>query len=352
MLDLNPSIRLHLLMTAARLTTTVVATMLALVLWISWAQAGQPADCVQCHSDKAAGKTIHPALDMGCDSCHSGVDASAIPHKFDGNKGLMAQGNELCLMCHDAAEFSGKARHAALEMGCTTCHTPHNSDNARLLLTPEPELCKGCHDNGMFDKKTVHDAVNIGCTPCHNPHASDKARLLKSDPPELCYTCHDQSLFYGPTIHSPVGEGQCLSCHLPHASDTPALTTVKTEELCYQCHDKNEFKGKQSTHNPVMTGKCLSCHMPHVSQNESLLLRRGNMLCRRCHPEIEKNPHTVAGFSAPGHPVYSKRDRARPGKLHTCLSCHMPHKSDSPHLFRYKGQSAFDLCGYCHKNMF
>ncbi|KKL68971.1 hypothetical protein LCGC14_2119630, partial [marine sediment metagenome] len=30
-------------------------------------------------------------------------------------------------------------------------------------------------------------------------------------------------------------------------------------------------------------------------------------------------------------------------------SCHNPHSSASPKLFRYKAKINYDLCDYCHK---
>ena len=316
------------------------------------ASAAGKVDCKMCHSGKAEGKTLHPAVSFGCDSCHTGVDASDVPHKFKGDKGLSEKGNALCLTCHDSAKFDKKTKHAALDMGCTYCHNPHSSENSRLLTSPEPDLCKGCHDASMFEKKTRHAALDMGCTSCHNPHSSDMDKLLNSKSPELCYMCHNETLFYGPTIHAPVGQGECLECHTPHSSENDTLTTAPTEKLCFTCHSDYSAKGKGSTHKPVTEGQCLECHLPHISNNEKLLFRQGNLICRKCHAEIEKNPHTVAGFSTPGHPVSARRDLARPGKIHSCESCHLPHKSDNPYLFRYKGKTAFDLCNNCHTSKY
>jgi len=331
---------------------SVVFLVVIFAISASAAIAAEKVDCKMCHSDKAEGKTIHPAVSFGCDSCHTGVDAADIPHKFTGNKGLSEKGNALCLTCHDSSKFNKKVRHAALDMGCTTCHNPHVSENRALLTTSDPALCKGCHDGAMFEKKTKHAAMDMGCASCHTPHSTDSRKLLKDKIPELCYTCHSETLYYGPTIHAPVGQGECLSCHTPHSSENATLTTKSTEELCFTCHAKDSFMGTVTTHNPVKEGQCLECHLPHISNNEKLLFRQGNLICRKCHADIEKNPHTVAGFSSPGHPVMGRKDLARPGKIHSCLSCHLPHKSSNPYLFRYKGKTAFDLCTNCHTSQY
>jgi predicted CXXCH cytochrome family protein len=81
-----------------------------------------------------------------------------------------------------------------------------------------------------------------------------------------------------------------------------------------------------------------------------LLLRKGNFLCVKCHSKIERKPHAIIGFErASGHPLRARRDPIREGKTFGCLSCHLPHTSESPRLFRYKADSAYTLCSYCHQ---
>jgi predicted CXXCH cytochrome family protein len=57
----------------------------------------------------------------------------------------------------------------------------------------------------------------------------------------------------------------------------------------------------------------------------------------------------VAGFLAEGHPLRGRKDPNRPRRTFGCLSCHMPHTSDNINLFRYKANSMFGLCSYCHE---
>jgi predicted CXXCH cytochrome family protein len=168
---------------------------------------GETPDCSMCHPDKAEGKVVHPAVSMGCTSCHSGVDASQIPHAFTGEKGLS----------------SGV-----------------------------PDLCFGCHGTGAFTGKTVHM--------------------------------------------------------------------------------------------PVTAGMCLQCHSPHTSENAKLLLAKGNALGTGCHGDIKEGSHVTAG-----HPLKGPKDPKRPGEPFGCVSCHNPHASSSPTLFRYEAQDAFEICGHCHE---
>jgi predicted CXXCH cytochrome family protein len=313
--------------------------------------SAQGPDCQMCHPDLAQGKSVHAAVGMGCTVCHSGVDATDIPHKFTSGiaKGLSADPPDLCFMCHDQGMFSGKSVvHMPVAGGmCTSCHSPHSSENDKLLLSEN--VCVTCHGTDEFSKKDVHPPVQAGmCTSCHEPHQSDTQKLLRKEPPELCYDCHKKEDFYGPTIHAPVGVGLCVICHSPHSSDNEKLLTQKTPDLCFVCHVKSSFF-LTSVHKPVQEGLCTQCHSPHASQNESLLVRKGNFLCRKCHAKVERAPHAIAAFNTKGHPLRGRRDPVREGKTFGCLSCHLPHTSESPRLFRYKANTMFDLCSYCHQ---
>jgi len=352
----------------------------------------QELPCLKCHKTKSKGKDVHPAVEMGCDSCHLS------PHEEEKPRlSLIAEPPDLCFNCHDKAMFTKRSQHPPVQAGmCTSCHNPHSSDNEKLLMAEPPELCYQCHDEGMFNKKVVHPALEMGCTMCHNPHSSDaEARMLVQDPPGLCFQCHDQSEFTAKsTIHPPVQAGMCTSCHNPHSQDKDKLLMAEPPELCFNCHDQGKFNNKY-THSPVEAGMCTSCHFPHQSDNEKLLqtavpdlcfnchdnaeftrknihpalemgcttchsphasanifqlLKPINGVCADCHPDIGKTPHVISGFGrGKGHPLMGKKDPARPGRAFACSSCHNPHSSDSIRLFRYRASSPFEICTNCHK---
>ncbi len=186
------------------------------------------------------------------------------------------------------------------------------------------------------------------CPSCHKPHSSDNDKIIAKPAPDLCFDCHDKTKFIGAVVHAPVGIGLCLSCHKPHSSPNKAMLVAPGSDLCFGCHDKAEFT-KKVVHKPVAEGRCTACHLPHAGQNEAMLERKGNLLCRKCHPDIERKGHAVVGFESAGHPVRGRVDPLRPGKVFGCLSCHLPHSSDSIKLFRYQADSMYDLCLYCHK---
>jgi predicted CXXCH cytochrome family protein len=352
-------------------------------------------DCTKCHKIQTRGKTVHPALNQGCVSCHTQ------PHEKEAKsqKFLFATGAELCWGCHDRSKFEGRHNHPPVAGGmCTSCHDVHVSDNPKLLLSPAPDLCYNCHDKGMFTKKSIHPPVAGGmCTSCHFPHKSDADKLLQAktpdlcfnchnrneftgkknihppvnvdmgagtcsnchDPhsaggekllllplPEICYKCHNKDRFVNKYIHTAVAGGMCTGCHLPHQSDTPELLMAESPQLCYQCHERKDTK--KNVHPPVAAGMCSSCHNPHASANEFQLPKPINSSCTMCHPQIGKAPHVVSGFKTAGHPLAGEKDPKRAGKKFTCTSCHDPHDSDFMKLFRYPSQTAFGICTHCH----
>jgi predicted CXXCH cytochrome family protein len=227
----------------------------------------EEADCLSCHEDLKKEKVVHQALDMGCATCHTAIDAKEVPHK-------------------------------------------KTNTIAKGLSAEQPDLCYGCHDKAKFSKKVVHAAVGMGCTGCHNPHSSKYEKLLKAEQPDLCFGCHDKAEFSKKTVHMPVASGGCTGCHAPHSSDNMAFLNKDPLSLCLECH-----------------------------------------------ADVKKKPHALAGFGGSGHPLGGPRrgdkeppdDPARPGKKFYCGSCHNPHSSDDGRLFRYKGNSAIDLCTHCHK---
>ncbi len=286
---------------------TLLTVAIALILSINGRVAFSEEDCLTCHEQLSKEKVVHPALSMGCPTCHSAIDAKEIPHK---------KTNKI----------------------------------ARGLSSEQPDLCYNCHDKGMFTKKTVHPPLGMGCTACHNPHSSKNARLLNSEPPELCYNCHDRKKFEGKIVHSPVAGGMCTACHNPHSTDSPRLLVSEAPDLCYNCHDRTAF-AKKNIHPPVAGGMCLNCHVPHASKYTTLTVKAVNGVCTTCHTgeAIKSGFHVVRGFRSIGHPMTGQVDPKREGKRFNCASCHDPHSSEYNRLFRYKAQAPFELCLHCHE---
>jgi predicted CXXCH cytochrome family protein len=237
---------------------------------------------------------------------------------------------------------------------------------AAPAASPAPADCSKCHASLTVRKKTVHAAVTMGCPSCHSgianalkvPHVKSGtiAKGLGSEQPDLCYGCHDKTKFTKKTVHAAVGMG-CTGCHDPHAGNNEKLLTAPVPDLCVNCHDKAEFSRK-NVHAAVQMG-CLTCHDPHSADNPGLLIKSAYELCLGCHEQVNKSPHAISGFGNAGHPLGGSRkkksgkeparDPKREGRMFSCASCHNPHSSDSIKLFRYPAKTSMDLCTYCHK---
>ena len=90
-----------------------------------------------------------------------------------------------CVGCHPEFKQKFKSVHAALGMGCATCHKQvegknHPAEKGSIVLTQSmPGLCYSCHDESKFKGKSVHQAVSGGmCTGCHNAHQSNYPKIL------------------------------------------------------------------------------------------------------------------------------------------------------------------------------
>jgi predicted CXXCH cytochrome family protein len=245
------------------------STVVTLFLFFPVAAWSQEIDCLTCHEELKKQKVVHAALEMGCTACHTGIDAKSVPHSITGtlSKGLSADPPGLCFGCHDKAPFTLKKTHAALGMGCTSCHNPHSSSQAKLLVSEPPEVCFACHDRSAFSHGVVHPPVADGlCLSCHNPHASDQPNLLIKKPYELCLDCHADIVTKPHGVSGisssghPLGgpgkknksvrkrlvkdlkrgkEFYCGSCHDPHSTDTEHLFRFNAKSsmaLCTNCH--------------------------------------------------------------------------------------------------------------------
>lgn len=298
--------------------------------------------CFGCHTKADfKGNDIHqPIASGGCLFCHE-------VHSADNEKLLKAAKPDLCFGCHGESEFKGTVVHPPLAKGgCMNCHSPHKSDFPALLSEKNEKFCSRCHDIDRYASgRYVHSPAKSGsrmgsCVKCHNPHTSQNAKLLERPVPELCYDCHSKEKFTAQSVHEPVKNG-CGSCHFSHQAENQGLLKAPAPGLCFQCHPDAEFRRKVK-HVVAAQGRCLLCHNSHSSNNPQQLVLPVNELCARCH----KGMHESRG--ALMHRVAGKRDPKRKGRELTCTSCHNPHSSESPGLYRYKADSEPDLCRYCH----
>src|SRR5271165_4570436 len=384
------NLMLGVLVSSARLLARIVLLLL-LVGWGSRAFAGvhpvpidKNTDCAQCHEDKSKGKFVHSAIAMGCTSCHEvrvnkditrtklttttpqalwltghadhnaadlkgTVHPPAVrdcikchdPHESDNKYQLLKptsgdKGQNLCLTCHtQGLNVNEKgSRHAALDMGCDTCHVTHKTganptmENRFHLAKPAPALCVECHDPKDASLQKAHQNQPFGtanCVQCHDPHQSDSPKLMakfqhvpfqgnscdtchapmkdgkvvltQADSKALCATCHDDKIKQIETakVPHPGAAGDCTDCHNPHASNQPGLPKTDAVSICLGCHtDIDDLRKKPAHHQPAFVQGCATCHTPHGGDIDHLLRAKGNALCLECHGPDSAPQHNDA----------------------------------------------------------
>ena len=173
--------------------------------------------CLECHAALAQKKVVHAAVHMGCSSCHNEAALNTVPHKSRSRtaKERSAENAAMCASCHDKKLFAGKVVHAPIAAGeCTDCHDPHASDNQGLLKKEPATLCLDCHSD---IKKGPH--VVAGFSRAGHPLGDEKKEA--KDP------LRPGKAFY------------CGSCHEPHSSDRPKLNRFGLGMVaCQKCHQK------------------------------------------------------------------------------------------------------------------
>ena len=286
------------------------------------------AKCIECHEDKTKGKSVHSAIAMGCLTCHEvrvNKDVTRVKLTATTPYGL-------CLICHadkDSTQIKGHVHKPAVR-DCLTCHDPHVSDNKNQLLKAtsgdkKDNLCLSCHSQGtnVPAKGSRHAAVDMGCDTCHVTHKTGEAGKAEFDfhltkaAPALCLDCHDAKGADLQKAHQnqPFDKADCLSCHDPHQSDAPklmakfmhppfadkqcdvchapakdgkvVLTQADAKSLCVTCHDdKAKTIESAKVPHPGAAGDCTDCHSPHASAQPGLPRTNGVDICLGCHSDI------------------------------------------------------------------
>ena len=238
--------------------------------------------CIACHEDKTKGKSVHSAIAMGCLSCHeirNGKDATRV-------KLITTTPYKLCLTCHtdkDASKIKGTI-HTPAVRECLSCHDPHSSDNKNQLLKPvsgdqKENLCLTCHRTGLNvpAKGSRHAALDMGCDTCHITHKTGEVGKVEFDfhltkaTPALCLDCHDAKNADLQKAHQnqPFDKADCLTCHDPHQSDVPKLMA-------------------KFMHPPFADKQCEVCHAPAKDGKVVLTQADAKSLCVTCHDDKAK----------------------------------------------------------------
>lgn len=284
--------------------------------------------CIQCHPDKNAAEmkgVVHDPNVRDCLKCHD-PHTSAVKNQLLKPVAGEKKEDNLCLGCHDTGlNVPAKgSRHAALDMGCDTCHVVHKSGanpdrEFRYHLTKAmPALCLDCHDPKDAAIAKAHQNQPIDkadCITCHDPHQSKSPKLMQS------------------VLHEPFAEKSCDTCHAAPKNAKVVLTQAKVNDLCVMCHEDQAKKIATSkvTHAGAQ-GDCVDCHSPHAGKAAGLLRPDPVNACLTCHPDQDAELKK-------GHPH-------QPASQQGCAICHEGHGSDNPKLLRAKNVN--QLCLECH----
>ena len=252
--------------------------------------------CIECHTDKAKGKFVHSAIAMGCTSCHEirvNKDVTRV-------KLITSTPQALCITCHtdkNAADLKGTVHPPAVR-DCLKCHDPHQSDNKFQLLKPESgdkaqNLCLSCHTQGLDVPAggSRHAALDMGCDTCHVTHKVGERGKAEFDfhltkaPPALCVDCHDvkdESLI---KAHQgqPFAGANCVQCHDPHQStQAQADATVYASAVCHG-HLRCVPSAGQGRQSRADAGRFQSAvrDLPRASRPNRLILPRFRIRARK-----------------------------------------------------------------------
>jgi predicted CXXCH cytochrome family protein len=335
------------------------------------------AKCLECHADKSKGKAVHSAIATGCLSCHEVRVAKDVTRV----KLTTVVPYKLCLSCHsdkDASQIKGIVHKPAVR-DCLACHDPHTSDNKNQLLKPtagdkKDNLCLSCHTQGLDvpEKGSRHAALDMGCDTCHTTHKTGPEATLENQfhltkaTPALCIDCHDvkDATLQKAHQNQPFGTANCVTCHDPHESAAPklmakfthppfaekscetchaaakdgkvVLTAASPKQLCVTCHsDKGEQIEKAKVQHAGVAGECTDCHNPHAGNTAGFVQPTPVAACLNCHSdqaELQKQQ--------------KKLHLHQPAFQQGCATCHEPHGGDNQHLLRTANVNS--LCLACH----
>jgi predicted CXXCH cytochrome family protein len=333
------------------------------------------AKCIECHEDKSKGKVVHSAIAMGCTSCHE----VRVNKEVTRIKLITTTQVALCITCHadkNAAEIKGRV-HTPAVRDCLKCHSPHTAEVKNNLLKATSggkaaNLCLSCHKTGEDVPKggSRHAALDMGCETCHTTHKTGERGKhefdfhLTKDTPALCADCHDLKDAALIKTHNgqPFATANCISCHDPHQSNGPklaqkfphavftdkdscttchaeakdgkvVLTQADSKALCLTCHEEQSKKIETAkVQHPGAAGDCIDCHNPHASKLAGLPKTDGVNICLSCHADQAEQ--------------HKKSHLHQPAFEQGCATCHEPHGGDNPKLLRAKNINT--LCMECH----
>ena len=266
-----------------RLQRSLLVTLILVLVCAVRARAGEhpvpleknvdAAKCLECHEDKTKGPHVHSAIATGCTTCHE----VKIVDKDTTNVELIAPKEELCFTCHEKS--SASTLHGPYEKGrCVFCHDPHVSDFDKQLRADGNKLCLECHQNrnvtgalALFKtsyeltQEEFQQVPKIGLDPTlrfghpmGNHKVADDPNPLKPGEKISCLTCHDnhaadREKLVRTTEYKGKKVDVCDACHLTNDEAAMAVAQKRTDELEAQRQKEQKVLGKQPIAMPQRT---------------------------------------------------------------------------------------------------
>jgi len=201
-----------------------------------------------------------------------------------------------CLTCHPEKN-AGRFVHAAVRMGCASCHQIISEKNKTTitLLATEGDLCAKCHEPQR--EPVLHGPYRNGqCLICHDPHSSEFKGQTRSAGNSLCLACHISESAAGNALSN-------FSLQRISKADLEAIPKIELDPTLRFGHPRPAHPVAEVA-DPLEGGEklsCLSCHTPHASTLPNLLVsaRGGGNLCNACHKAIDSQKQPKPAHSHP-----------------------------------------------------
>lgn len=192
--------------------------------------------CLECHEEKSKGPHVHSAIQAGCTACHE-----VKTDKDNTSVDLVAPKEELCFTCHEKSKESTLHGPYA-KGGCVLCHDPHVSNFDKQLRAEGNSLCLECHQDRVMKGNLAVFKTSY--------------ELTESEFQEVPKIGLDPTLKFGhpmgmhkvadaPDPLHPGGKITCLTCHENHAAAREKLVRTteykgKKMDVCDACHLAND----------------------------------------------------------------------------------------------------------------
>ena len=196
----------------------------------------ETAQCLECHEEKGKGAHVHSAIEAGCDTCHeirNEKSATLVE--------LVSPKDELCFTCHEKPT-DGVVHGPYAKGQCVLCHDPHVSDFPNQLRAEGNALCLGCHQN-----RTIKGNVKL-FNSSQELTQSEFQQIPKIDLDPTLRFGHPMGLHWvaeAPDDLHPGKKMSCLTCHENHWSTREELVRTaeykgKKVDVCDACHSTRD----------------------------------------------------------------------------------------------------------------